>query len=221
MTVSDAVIARAATSSSATLHEAAKRIGALPAGIRPLAPDVRVCGRAFPVKSPPGDNLWLHHAIYRAAPGDVLIVDPGPGLEFGYWGEVMAVAAQTRGIAGLVINGGVRDGLRLLELGFAVFTAGPAIRGTGKYIDGNGSLGAPVTLGDVTIHHGDLVLGDFDGVVVLPHDRAAAIVDAGAQRDADEQDIFRRLRAGETTMDVYRLPTPTKLPPPATLKERT
>jgi 4-hydroxy-4-methyl-2-oxoglutarate aldolase len=211
MSLSDDLIARAAASSSATLHEAGKRVGALPAGIRPLSPEVRVCGRAFPVKSPPGDNLWLHHAIYAAAPGDVLVVDPGAGLEFGYWGEVMAVAAQTRGIVGLVINGGVRDGLRMLELGFSVFTAGPAIRGTGKDVEGNGSLGEPVTLGDVTIHKGDLVFGDFDGVVVLPQDRAAAIVDAGAQRDAEEQDIFRRLRAGVTTMDVYHLPTPTQL----------
>jgi 4-hydroxy-4-methyl-2-oxoglutarate aldolase len=197
MSLAESLITRAATSSSATLHEAAKRIGALPSGIRPLAPNVRVCGRAFPVKSPPGDNLWLHHAIYAAAPGDVLVVDP--------------VAAQARGIAGLVINGGVRDGLRLLELGFATFTAGPAIRGTGKDVEGKGSLGEPVTLGDVTIHHGDLVFGDFDGVVVLPQDRAAAIVDAGARRDAEEQDIFRRLREGATTMDVYHLPTPTGL----------
>jgi 4-hydroxy-4-methyl-2-oxoglutarate aldolase len=211
MSLAESLITRAATSSSATLHEAAKRIGALPSGIRPLAPNVRVCGRAFPVKSPPGDNLWLHHAIYAAAPGDVLVVDPGAGLAFGYWGEVMAVAAQARGIAGLVINGGVRDGLRLLELGFATFTAGPAIRGTGKDVEGKGSLGEPVTLGDVTIHHGDLVFGDFDGVVVLPQDRAAAIVDAGARRDAEEQDIFRRLREGATTMDVYHLPTPTGL----------
>jgi 4-hydroxy-4-methyl-2-oxoglutarate aldolase len=211
MSLADALIARAATSSSATLHEAAKRIGALPAGIRPLAPEVRVCGRAFPVKSPPGDNLWLHHAIYAATAGDVLVVDPGPGLEFGYWGEVMAVAAQSRGIAGLVINGGVRDGLRMLELGFAVFTAGPAIRGTGKDVEGRGSLGDPITLGDVVIRQGDLVFGDFDGVVVLPQALAAAIVEAGAQRDAEEQDIFRRLRAGVTTMDVYHLPTPTEL----------
>jgi 4-hydroxy-4-methyl-2-oxoglutarate aldolase len=211
MSLVDTLIALAAASSSATLHEAGKRIGALPAGIRPLAPEVRVCGRAFPVKSPPGDNLWLHHAIYAAAPGDVLVVDPGAGWEFGYWGEVMAVAAQSRGLAGLVINGGVRDGLKMLELGFAVFTTGTAIRGTGKNVDGSGSLGEPVTLGDVTIHHGDLVFGDFDGVVVLPKDRAAAIVEAGAQRDAEEQDIFRRLRGGVTTMDVYHLPAPTLL----------
>jgi 4-hydroxy-4-methyl-2-oxoglutarate aldolase len=211
MTLSDTLIARAGASSSATLHEAGKRIGALPALIRPLAPHVRVCGRAFPVKSPPGDNLWLHHAIYAAAPGDVLVVDPASGVEFGYWGEVMAVAAQARGLAGLVINGGVRDGLRMLELGFAVFTAGPAIRGTVKDVDGEGTLGESVTLGDVTIHRGDLVFGDFDGVVVLPKALAADIVEAGERRDAEEQDIFRRLRAGETTMDIYHLAVPAKL----------
>jgi 4-hydroxy-4-methyl-2-oxoglutarate aldolase len=205
------LLERARASSSATLHEAAKRIGALPAAIKPLAPEVRLCGPAFPVKSPPGDNLWLHHAIYAAGEGDVLVIDVGSGREFGYWGEVMAVAAQSRGIAGIVVNGGVRDVQKLLALRFPVFCTTPSIRGTVKNVGGEGSLGQSITIGDVSIAHGDLVLGDCDGVVVLPSAHAAEIVDTGERRDAEEEAIFRRLRSGETTLQIYRLPTPVKL----------
>jgi 4-hydroxy-4-methyl-2-oxoglutarate aldolase len=204
----DTLIARARHRSASTLHEAGGKVGALPAVIKPFAAEVTVCGRAFPVKSPSGDNLWLHHAIYAAAAGDVLVVDVGADTEFGYWGEVMAVAAQARAIAGLVINGGVRDAQRLLAMRFPVFCSGACIRGTGKNIHGQGSLGQDINIGNVTVRRGDLVLGDRDGVVVLPAATAAQIVDVGERRDAEEDEIFRRLRHGGTTLEIYHLPTP-------------
>lgn len=206
----DALLGRAAALSSATFHEASGKRGALPAAIKPLAPHLTLCGRAFPVLSPPGDNLWLHRAIYAAERGDVLVVDVSGGVEFGYWGEVMALAAQVRGIAGLVISGGVRDSQRMVEMGFPVFAAAVAIQGTGKDPDGAGRLGEPITLGGVTIHRGDLLFGDADGVFVLPAADAAAAVSSSEQRDAEEQDIFDRLRAGESTIDIYKLPVEEK-----------
>jgi 4-hydroxy-4-methyl-2-oxoglutarate aldolase len=209
--VTDDLIVRASTRSSATLHEAAGRTGALPSSIRPLSFDVCVCGRAYPVRSPPGDNLWLHHAISAADAGDVLVVDVGGASEYGYWGEVMAVAAQKRGVVGLVINGGVRDVQQMLDMHFPVFSTTPCIRGTGKDPRGNGSLGAPVTIGDVTIARGDLVRGDSDGVVVLPTATAAQIVGDGERRDAAEMEILSRLRKGETTVAIYSLPAPVAL----------
>ena len=139
--VSDELIDRARARSSATLHEAAKKSGALPAAIKPLSPEVCLCGRAYPVGSPSGDNLWLHHAIYAADPGDVLVVDVGADPEFGYWGEAsMALAAQSRGLSGLVINGGVRDAQRLVAMKFPVFAwMANCIRGTSKNPFGKGS----------------------------------------------------------------------------------
>lgn len=204
--ISNELIERARVRSSATLHEAAKKIGALPSAIKPLSPTIRLCGRAYPVRSPSGDNLWLHHAIYAADPGDVLVIDVGSEPEFGYWGEVMTVAAQLRGLAGLVLNGGVRDAQRLLEMNFPVFAWTTCIKGTGKNPSGKGSLGTPIKLGGSTIARGDLVYGDGDGVVVLPSAHAEAIVTAGEQRDAAEVEIFRRLRSGETTLEIYSLP---------------
>src|SRR2546426_12794749 len=95
---------------SATLHEAAGRRGALRPLILPVAPGMRVAGPAFTVQSPPGDNLWLHRGIYAAAPGDVLVVATGDSApRWGYWGEIMTVAAMARGLVGLVLQGGSRD----------------------------------------------------------------------------------------------------------------
>src|SRR5262245_39235634 len=100
----------AAGLSSASLHEASGKQGALPATLKPLSATMWVCGRALPVRCPKGDNLWIHRALAASAAGDVLVVDCGiDGLDFGYWGEVMATAAMARGLAGLVITGGVRD----------------------------------------------------------------------------------------------------------------
>jgi 4-hydroxy-4-methyl-2-oxoglutarate aldolase len=206
-TMSEAdLAARWAALSSATVHEAARKIGALPSTIKPLAHHQKVAGPAFPVTSPAGDNLWLHRAIYAARPGDVLVVDTSGGVEFGYWGEVMAVAARQRGIAGLVINGGVRDSQRMVELGFPVFSSAVCIRGTGKDPDGAGQCGGAIVLGGIDVHAGDWVLGDADGVVVIPAARVAGIVAEAEHRDAMEREIFLRLKSGESTIAIYDLP---------------
>lgn len=192
--------------SSASLHEAAGKVGALPAGIRPLAPRLRVAGPALPVRCRPGDNLFLHHAIYAAVPGEVLVVDVGPAAEFGHWGDVMAKAAQVRGIAGLVITGGVRDSLRLVSMEFPTFCGCVSIRGTAKDPQGHGAIGEPIEIGGVTVCRGDLVFGDADGVVVVPAAEADRAIERARERDACEEDYARRLEAGDTTLAIYGLP---------------
>lgn len=206
--VSEALLARAARIGTASLHEAGGRRGALPEALRALHPTFHAAGRALPVRCPLGDNLWIHHAIAAAEPGDMLVVDAGAGDGFGYWGEIMASAALARGLAGLVITGGVRDSLRLVDLGFPTFTSGTAIRGTAKAVEGDGALGAPVRIGEVIIRRGDLIVGDADGVVCFPADGAAEVVDAAERRDAAEQDILRRIAGGETTVAIYQLADP-------------
>jgi 4-hydroxy-4-methyl-2-oxoglutarate aldolase len=203
----------AARFSSATLHEAAGRTGALPAQIKPVHGSFRVSGPAYPVRCAPGDNLWLHRAIYAAAPLDVLVVDVGDGREFGYWGEILSCAAVCRGLGGLVINGCVRDGDRLLDIGFPVFAAGLCIQGTVKDPASDGTLAQPVALGPVTVHERDLVVGDGDGVVVLPAADASRILAAASQRDREELEMMRRLRQGETTIDLLGLRDTDAVPP--------
>jgi 4-hydroxy-4-methyl-2-oxoglutarate aldolase len=197
--------ARAGQVGAASLHEAAGRIGALPHALKPISRGMRISAPAFPVQSPRGDNLWLHLALAEAPAGSVIVADVGEGESFGYWGEVMARAAIARGLAGLVLTGGVRDSARLAELGFPTFCASIAIQGTLKDFAGAGSLRAPVRIGEITVAAGDLIVGDDDGLVCIPDARAEEIVCASEHREADEADIFRRLEAGELTLDIYNL----------------
>lgn len=201
--VDRATVEAARTLPTASLHEAGGKIGGLPSAIKPVAAGMAVCGPALTVHSPGGDNLWLHRALDIAQPGDVLVVFCSGAHEHGYWGEIMATMAQQRGVAGLVIDACVRDGRLLAEMKFPVFSRGLCIRGTGKDFGATGWLNHPVVIGDVTVHAGDLVVGDDDGVVVLPRERAAGIVAKGQGREADEAAILERLRAGEATLDVY------------------
>lgn len=201
--VAPGVVAKARRLPAATLHEAAGRIGVMPSAIKPVAASFRVCGPAVTVDSPGGDNLWLHRAIYVAQPGDILVVRVGDAHEWGYWGEIMSVAAQTRGLGGLVIDGCVRDGAVLEQVGFPVFARGLCIRGTGKDFGARGWINHPALFGNLAVSPGDLVVGDTDGVVVLPRERAAELVQAGEQREDKEAGIMQRLRAGERTLEVY------------------
>lgn len=162
-------------------------------------------GPALTVRCPPGDNLWIHRAMVEARPGDMLIVDCGEGDEFGYWGEIMATSAIARGLAGLIITGGVRDSLALIELAFPTFAGSICIQGTGKDPDGDGAVNEPVRIGDVCIRPGDMVFADADGVMALRPDVAAWAVPAARERDHKEADILKRVRAGEPTLEVYNL----------------
>lgn len=197
------VVAAARELDAATLHEAVGRIGVMPPAIKPVSPGMRVCGSAVTVHSPGGDNLWLHRAIYVAQPGDVLVVHVSDAHDFGYWGEIMSTAAQVRGLAGLVIDGGVRDGAILAGVGLPVFARGLCIRGTGKDYGARGWINHPTLFGDLTVHPGDLIVGDTDGVVAIPRERAAEVVAAAQQRQAKEASILERLRGGERTLEVY------------------
>jgi 4-hydroxy-4-methyl-2-oxoglutarate aldolase len=192
--------------STATLHEASGRLGALPSAIKPSAPGMRLRGPAVTVSCPPGDNLRIHHAIYQAEGGAVLVAEVGDDAEYGYWGEILTVAAQARQLGGLVIDGGVRDSDRLAALGFPVFSRGVCIRGTSKDPAG-GSINQPIQLGYVTVEPGDLVVGDADGVVVVSRQQVPHVLAASARREADEASKMQRLRQGERTIDIFKLPT--------------
>ncbi len=201
--VRDDLVAAARGLPTATLHEAGGKIGALPSALKPIAAGMRVCGPALTVHSPGGDNLWLHRALDVARPGDVMVVYASGVYEHGYWGEIMATMAQARGVAGLVIDGGVRDSMLLAQMGFPVFARGLCIRGTGKDFGATGWINHPIRLGEVTVDGGDLIVGDADGVVAIPRARAAEVIEKSVRREADEAAILARLRAGESTLDVY------------------
>lgn len=197
------LVLRAGRLPTATLHEAGGRIGALPHAIKPVHPGMKLSGSAVTVHSPGGDNLWIHRALYVARPGDVLVVYVNDTPDFGYWGEIMSTAAKVRGLGGLVIAGCVRDVDLLEQIGFPVFATGLCIRGTGKDPIARGWVDHPVRLADITVGAGDLIVGDRDGVVAIPRERAAEVVAAAEQREAKEAGVLQRIAAGERTLEVY------------------
>ncbi|MEE3000985.1 MAG: RraA family protein [Pseudomonadota bacterium] len=204
--ITDKHVQEASKISAATMHEASGKIGALPSYIKPISSDMKICGRAYPIKGPSGCNLWLHRAIAKARQGDVLIADIGDDKEFGYWGDIMGTGSMAKGITGLVIDGCVRDQIELAEMGFPVFAAGLCIRGTEKKFDGMGSLEEPITIGKITINHGDLVLGDNDGVVIIPADQIEEGIAKSLEREGKEETTKEYLRKGKTTMEIYDWP---------------
>jgi 4-hydroxy-4-methyl-2-oxoglutarate aldolase len=201
--LSPETLAEARRLGAATLHEAAGRIGALPAAIKPVASDMTLAGPAFTVHCPALSNLQIHHALYHAEPGDVLVVHVSGGVEAGYWGDILNEAAMACGLGGLVIDGGVRDSAGLASAAFPVFSNGVCIRGTGKDYDATAWLQQPVLIGDITVHPGDMVVGDRDGVVVIPGEQAVAAVAAGQRREADEAAKIAAIRQGKRTLDLY------------------
>lgn len=186
---------------SATLHEAMGRKGALPAVIKPVAPGMVLCGPAVTVSARPYNNINLHRAIALAQPGDVLVVEVGGGYEGGYFGEIMAHGSVARKLGGLVIDGCVRDGDLLEEIGFPVFARGLAIRGTLK--EDGGLINGRIKIGEVEIVPGDVVVGDRDGVVVVPQGEIAEAAAASQAREDKEAKVIAEIKAGKTTVELY------------------
>ena len=193
-------IARYAQLSATTVYEAAGRVGAMTHEIRPLAPGMRLCGSARTVRCQPADNLTLHAVIALAQPGDVIVADVGECTEAGHWGEITTVAAQARGIAGLVINGGVRDVAPIRRRWFPVFARSISMKATVK--ETPGTINYPIICGGVLVRPGDLVLADDDGVVVVARERVEAVLEAAIAREEREAKVMHRLEAGELTLDV-------------------
>jgi 4-hydroxy-4-methyl-2-oxoglutarate aldolase len=202
----DAEITHALTElGAATLGESGAR--AMRARVHSVWPGARLAAPAFPVRCTPGDNLAIHVAVAEAEPGDALVVDVGDFRELGFWGEVLTTAAKARGLAGLVIDGGVRDTAEIQAHGFPVFSSMIALRGAGKRK--SGSIRAPITCGGVPVEPGDWVVGDGDGVVVVPREAIADVINAGRVRAAKETAMFRALWEGRTTLELLDLdPSP-------------
>ncbi len=203
MTASAADIAAAGALGTATLYEASGLDVAFDPGMRPVWPGAKLAGPAYTVRCHPADNLPIHHAMERIAPGAVLVVDCG-GVLAGYWGDVLATAAQVRGVVGLVIDGGVRDVDALSAMGFPVFARGVSIRRTGKHLAGR--LDEPMTIAGAWVRPGDLIVADADGIVALPAAAIAETLDRARARVAKEDSIKVELTGGRTTRAIFDLP---------------
>jgi 4-hydroxy-4-methyl-2-oxoglutarate aldolase len=177
------------------------------ARVRAAWPGARLAAPAYPVQCSTGDNLAIHVAVARAPEGHALVVDVGRERELGYWGEVLTTAAEARGLAGLVIDGGVRDVRELEAHGFPVFSTMVALPGATKLQPG--TVAAPAMVGGVRVAAGDWVVGDADGVTVVARASLYDALQAGRARADRESQMFEALRSGKTTLELLSLdPSP-------------
>jgi RraA family protein len=171
-----------ALSVSLLSDNAARAIGAI--GVVAQHGDAPLAGTAVTVRTRSGDNLAIYRAFASCRPGDVLVVDGGGALDQALVGEIMTTYAEHLGVAGVVIDGAVRDVAAIRRRGYPVFARGVTHRG--PYKDGPGEINVPVSIGGMVIHPGDLVVGDPDGLIALGPDEAPVVVEAAEAKDRKE-----------------------------------
>jgi 4-hydroxy-4-methyl-2-oxoglutarate aldolase len=186
---------------TATLYESGAH-AAMTSEIRMLSGDSRLAGPALTVLCPPGDNLMIHVAVARAQAGAVLVAQCHDA-RYGVWGEVLTVAAKARGIAGLVLDGSVRDLGAIQRLGFPVFARGTALPGTAK--SARGAVGVVTSCGGAPVWPGDLIVADESGIVVIRLQEAEHVLARAEERCRKEATMMDELRGGRTTMDLFGL----------------
>ena len=191
----DGLLERARALPTSILSDCMARTGGV-SGVHPVPGSSwpRVAGAALTVRTRPGDNLVVHRALDLAEPGDVLVVDGGGALDRALLGEIMARYAAARGLAALVLDGAVRDVEGLAAGALPVFARG--VNHLGPYKDGPGEIGGPVHAGGTVVRAGDVVVGDADGVAIVPRERTAEVVAAGEEELRAEEAAFAAIAAG-------------------------
>jgi len=179
----------------ANVSDSMNRMTAGGARLRPMHRGGVLAGAALTVKARPGDNLMLHYAIDIAQPGDVIVVDAGGDLSNALIGEMMVAYAVKRGVAGIVINGAIRDAGSIGAGDFPVFAAGISHRG--PYKDGPGEINVPIAIDGMVIEPGDLVIGDEDGLLCVPYDHVAEVYERASAKHHAELKQLDQIAKGE------------------------
>lgn len=163
--------------------------------IKPINhPGVHMAGSALTVRTHPSDNLLVHKAMDIARPGDIIVVDASGDTEHAIIGEIMSFYAKSKGIGGFVIDGAVRDRLGIVRLGLPVFAKGTTPRG--PYKEGPGEVNTTVSCGNVPVSPGDIIVGDDDGVVVIPKEEARVILEKAIELSSKEEEIMSSIAQG-------------------------
>ncbi|MBM3569055.1 MAG: RraA family protein [Alphaproteobacteria bacterium] len=190
----------------AVAGDAMNRSQVMAAAIKPIRTGLRLCAQARTVETMVGDNGTVHAALALARPGEVLVVDGRGHVDTAIWGEIMTRCAIARGLAGVVIDGATRDAAALRELGFAAFVRGTVPRGPHKGF--GGTIDGPVSVGGVAVRPGDLVLGDDDGVTVVPLERLDQVLAEVRKIEARESQMTAAVAQGKSTAEINGIALP-------------
>lgn len=178
----------------ANISDCMTRMTAAGPRLRPMHKGGPLAGPALTVKCRPGDNLMIHKALTLAQPGDVIVVDAGGDLTNALFGELMVATAVKIGVAGVVLNGAVRDSEEIGQGDFPLYAAGVTHRG--PYKDGPGEINVPIAIDGMVIHPGDLIVGDADGLLCVPFDEAEQLLAATHKKMEAEKEILADIAAG-------------------------
>ena len=187
----------------ATVHEAQGRTGLMKPYMRPIYPTAKVAGPAVTVSSQPGDNLMIHAAVEVCQAGDVLVVTTTADSTDGMFGDLLATSLRSRGVAGLIIEAGVRDVADLTAMQFPVWAKAISAQGTVKATAG--SVNVDVVCAGALVRPGDVIIADADGVVVVAREQTLEVSKLSDQRRIKEENSRERLRSGELGLDMYNL----------------
>lgn len=191
----------------ANVSDCMSRMSAGGTALRPIcAPQGVLAGPALTVRSRPGDNLMLHHALDMAERGDIIVVDAGGDLTTAIMGEIMAAIALKRGVAGIIVYGAIRDADEICRMGLPLYAMGVTHRG--PYKDGPGEVNAPIAFEGMVIEPGDLILADGDGVLAVPYDHVEPLLEATKKKFDAEQTELAQIAQGvndrQWVMDILR-----------------
>ncbi len=195
------LVARASHFASSILADVNGRRGGMHGRVAPMDPRFRICGTAVTVDVRPGDNLMIHAAIALARPGDVIVVDGKADQTCALMGAIMANQCLASGLAGVVLDAAARDFDEIRELGFPMYAVGTNPNGPTKLVPG--LINHPVQCGGVTVHPGDLVVGDADGVVVIEREKVAEILDLAAEKLEGERKRIANIQSGAETRPAW------------------